>query len=109
MVVNVSADAARASADGLRECDHFDARNDCSNEMGGRAYSEMAELRRKDLFSSLDGDTPFEHDLARAAEDVIDKGMELAKSPNYETDEAVLEYWDEFMAHVEGFNEKQKK
>jgi len=45
-------------------------------------------------------------------EDVIDKGMELAKSPkspNYETDEAVLEYWDEFMAHVEGFNEKQKK
>ena len=80
--------------------------------MGGRAYSEMAELRRKDLFSSLDGDTPFEHDLARAAEDVIDKGMELAKSPkspNYETDEAVLEYWDEFMALVEGFNEKQKK
>jgi len=77
--------------------------------MGGRAFSEMAELRRKDLFLSLDGDTPFEHDLARAAEDVIDKGMELAKSQGYETDEAVLEYWDEFMALVEGFNEKQKK
>ena len=35
--------------------------------------------------------------------------MELAKSQGYETDEAVLEYWDEFMALVEGFNEKQKK
>ncbi len=57
----------------------------------------------------MDGDTPFEHDLARAAEDVIDKGMELAKSQGYETDEAVLGYWDEFMALVEGFNEKQKK
>ncbi len=66
-------------------------------------------MRRKDLSSSLDGDTPFEHDLARAAQDVIDKAVELVKSQGYETDEAVLEYWDEFMAHVEGFNEKQKK
>ncbi len=40
--VKVCADAERANADGLRECDRFDARNDCSNEMGVRAYSEMA-------------------------------------------------------------------
>ncbi len=60
----------------------------------------MAGLRRKDLFSSLDGD---------AAHDVIDKGMALAKSQGYETEEAVLEYWDEFIVLVEAFNEKQKK
>ena len=32
----------RASADGLRKCDPFDARNDCSNEMGVRAHPGMA-------------------------------------------------------------------
>ena len=68
----------------------------------------MAGLRWKDLSSSLDGDTRFEHVLARATQDVIDKGMELAKSQGHETEEAVLEYWDEFMAPVDGFNEKQK-
>ena len=67
--------------------------------MGVRAYPEMAGLRRKDLFSSLDGDT---------SQDVIHKGMELAKSQGHETEEAVLEYWDEFIAGVEAFNEKQK-
>ncbi len=69
----------------------------------------MAGLRWKDLSSSLDGDTRFEHDLARAAQDVIDKGMELSKSQGHETEEAILEYWDEFIAGVEAFNEKQKK